>query len=314
MKKQWHSTLSISLFSVMLSWSQLSFADQTVEKTFDVKAGADLVVDTDIGSIHVETHSSSQITAKIEIEGLDDDEFSVRFNPSNGGLRIDGDKQSSDWGWGSRRVKFSLVVPKEFNVQLETAGGSISIDDLQGNVDVRTSGGSLTFGNIIGNIDGRTSGGSISVDGAEGDVRVRTSGGSLSLGDIKGTLHGRTSGGSISLGLVTGPADVATSGGSIRIKNAGGEVKARTSGGSVDVTFTQQPKGNSDISTSGGSITARLSKDIAVNLYARGRKVYSDFPVNGETEAKYKLRGPINGGGPELELQTSSGSVYIKED
>ncbi|NVK88290.1 MAG: DUF4097 family beta strand repeat protein [Gammaproteobacteria bacterium] len=308
MQSRWVSVL------LLVTGISVANADQTIEKSFPVTPGSLLKVATDTGSIQVSTHNKSVIEVKAEIDGFEADDFSVSFLPEGGGLTVTGNKRSTDWGWGSKRVKFSFVVPKTFDLTLDTSGGSINIDDLIGTVKVRTSGGSLSFGKIQGDIEGRTSGGSIEVSGSKGNVRVHTSGGSLTLGDIEGDLHGRTSGGSIRLGTVTGKADVATSGGSIRIENAGGEIKARTSGGSVDVYFTQQPQGDSEISTSGGSITARLDKSIAVNLYARGRKVYSDFPVNGETEAKYKLRGPINGGGPELELQTSSGSVYIRED
>ncbi|NVJ60171.1 MAG: hypothetical protein HWE27_07275 [Gammaproteobacteria bacterium] len=308
------STFTVLLASLFMAASPYVVADQTIDKTFNAKPNGLLHIDTDTGSINIESHQGNDIKVNIEIEGFDEGDFEIEFTQSDGGLKIEGDKKSSDWGWSSKRVRFEVSVPKQFNVKLETAGGSISVSDLTGQVDVRTSGGSLSFENIVGDINGRTSGGSIEVADTKGDVQVRTSGGSLSLGDIEGTLHARTSGGSITLGVVTGPADVATSGGSIRIREAGGSVVARTSGGSVDVTFTKQPKGDSDISTSGGSVTARLASDIAVNVYARGRKVFSDFEINGKTEAEYKLKGAINGGGPELELQTSSGSVYIRKD
>lgn len=311
-KWQKYSVLMITALLALLSTSV--WADREIEKSFDVEQGGLLELDTDMGSINVESHSSNRIKVSVEIEGWDEDEFEVSFKTTSNGLKIEGDKTGGNWGsWGSRRVRFDITVPQNFNLDMRTSGGSIRVDDLIGNVEVDTSGGSLRFGNIEGEIDGRTSGGSIRVEGAKGNVKVRTSGGSLSIGDIAGDIHGRTSGGSIRLGAVSGTADVATSGGSIRIEEVGGQVEAKTSGGSVELTLSKQPKGHSDISTSGGSITAYLADGIAVDLYARGRKVYSDFSVNGETSAKYKLKGPINGGGPELELQTSAGNVYIKK-
>ena len=311
---KWQKNSLLLIAACFALMSNSVWADREIEKNFEVEQGGMLELDTDMGSIEVETHQSNSIKVSIEIEGLDEDEFDVTFDETSNGLSIEGNKKDSNWGsWGSRRVRFDITVPKHYNLNLHTSGGSIRVDDLVGNAEVDTSGGSLSFGNIEGEIDGRTSGGSIRVEGAKGNVKVRTSGGSLSIGDIAGDIHGRTSGGSIRLGVVSGTADVATSGGSIRIEEVGGQVEAKTSGGSVELTLSKQPKGHSDISTSGGSITAFLAEGIAVDLYARGRKVYSDFEVNGETSAKYKLKGPINGGGPELELQTSAGNVYIKK-
>ncbi len=302
--------VSVSLLLGLVFSGQL-LAEEDIKKSFDMEPGGLLKLDTDIGSIEVNSHSKNRVDVQVEIDGLDADEFEVSFKQNGDKLVIKGDRKGG--GWGSRKVHFEITVPKEFNLDMRTAGGSIRVDDLKGEVLVNTSGGSLYFGNIEGQIDGHTSGGSVTVDGAKGNVEVRTSGGSLTLGDIDGDVYGRTSGGSIRLGAVSGETNIATSGGSIRIEDAGGKVKAKTSGGSVDITISRQPKGDSEIATSGGSITARLAEDIAVTLDARGQKVRSEFEVNGETSAKYKLKGPINGGGPELELHTSAGNVYIKK-
>jgi hypothetical protein len=300
-------------FTLGLLLSGLAWADSTINKQFDIAAGGTIKLTTELGSIEVNSHDKPKVQVEVEVEGFESDEFTVEFEQKGNALEIKGTRHGSSWGWGNRKVHFEITVPKAFNLDLRTSGGSIRVDDLKGEVNVYTSGGSLHFGNIEGSINGSTSGGSVTVDGAKGKVEVRTSGGSLNLGDIDGDVYGRTSGGSIRLGSVSGETNVATSGGSIRIDDAGGKVVAKTSGGSVDLTLSRQPKGDCEISTSGGSITARLAADIAVNLDARGNKVRSDFEVNGETQAKYKLKGPINGGGPELELHTSAGNIYIKK-
>lgn len=305
--------LGVLLSVLLLLFSSDLLADRTVTKSFDVKSGGLLELSTDYGSIEVTSHRASSIVVEVEIDGFDEDEFELQFEPNSGGLEIIGQGQSS-WSWGNRRVHFDIRVPEEYNLELSTRGGSIRVGDLKGQVAVRTSGGSLRFGDIEGDIKGHTSGGSISVQSCKGDVKVETSGGSLSIGDVSGDVHGRTSGGSISLESISGTANVATSGGSIKMGNVGGQVSAKTAGGSIKVAITKQPKGDSELSTSGGSIRVTLSPDIAVDLYARGRKVYSDFEVDGKTSAEYKLKGPINGGGPELELHTSSGNVYIEKD
>ena len=74
------------------------------------------------------------------------------------------------------------------------------------------------------------------------------------------------------------------------------------------------PTKDSKVKTSGGSITAYLAEDVAVTLSAKtsGGRVSSEFVVDGKT-TKRSIEGDINGGGPDLVLKTSGGSVRIKE-
>lgn len=141
-----------------------------------------------------------------------------------------------------------------------------------------------------------------------------TSGGSIDVADLIGNIAARTSGGSISVGDVDGDISLHTSGGSIRTEDIKGEIDAHTSGGSISVTFASQPQKDASLTTSGGSITARLPSDVAVNLDAStsGGRVKSEFDVSGHVK-KQRIRGRINGGGPEIKLHTSGGSVRVEK-
>ncbi len=308
--KRWLSVAALSAMAAVFNTSAMA---ENVEKSFDVAQGGKLTLDTDVGAINISTHGEDRVDVRVEIEGFDSDVFAVSFNHRGDSLTIEGDKQSHGSSWGRRSVKFEIVVPERYDLDLKTSGGSIRVANLTGRVDANTSGGSLRFGTIIGDIHGRTSGGSITVEGARGEVDIRTSGGSLKVGDVTGNVKGRTSGGSIDLGKVSGSADVKTSGGSISIEEVGGAVVGRTSGGSIKVTIAKQPQGATELRTSGGSVTAYLAEDIAVNVNARGDKIKSDFEIDGKRKAKRKLEGAVNGGGPELDLRTSAGTVTIKK-
>ena len=56
------------------------------------------------------------------------------------------------------KAHFVITVPANYNVELKTSGGSISVNDLKGQVNSETSGGSLKFGSILGPVNGRTLG------------------------------------------------------------------------------------------------------------------------------------------------------------
>ncbi|MGK0373551.1 MAG: hypothetical protein ACJA2E_000018 [Arenicella sp.] len=146
------------------------------------------------------------------------------------------------------------------------------------------------------------------------NVDLKTSGGSIELSSLNGKVEAYTSGGSIKLGQIRGDVDVKTSGGSIRVDNVAGTIKAHTSGGSISVKISQQPIGNSRLTTSGGSVTAYLDPSIAVDLIAStsGGRVSSEFAVDGSVK-KTRIEGKVNGGGPELVLKTSGGSVRVKK-
>ncbi len=205
-------------------------------------------------------------------------------------------------GWSRSRVniplKYEITIPEKFSVDLATAGGSIDLDDLDGEARVRTSGGSLRIGHVTGEVKGFTSGGSI---------RLKSSGASAEL---------HTSGGSITVGKIAGELKASTSGGSVSIDEVGGTVNVSTSGGSINATITRQPKRDCSLKTSGGGITVYVDRKLNLNIDASssGGGVKSDLPVTVRNwDSRRKLRGTLNGGGPELHLRSSGGTVRILE-
>ena len=144
------------------------------------------------------------------------------------------------------------------------------------------------------------------------NIKSRTGGGSFSLTSLQGDVDTYTSGGSIKLSKVIGNAKVKTSGGSIRVEEIEGNINAHTSGGSIKATLSKQLTEDSALTTSGGSVTVYLPSSVEIDLIAStsGGRVRSDFDVNG-TIKKKSIKGTINGGGPELKLRTSGGSVSI---
>ncbi|MGI9174149.1 MAG: M56 family metallopeptidase [Rhodothermales bacterium] len=274
--------------------------DEVVERTFEVSPGGTLNVRTDRGSIEVETVEADEVAVRVEIEARSDEDrqkFDLSFEQENNDVSVRGEVEGrGNWNGDRLRIKYIITVPSQYNVDLQTSGGSISVEDLEGEVVTQTSGGSLSFGMIRGNINGQTSGGSISLDGTSGDADVHTSGGSISLGKVAGTVKAHTSGGSIS------------------IDEVGGSIDAETSGGSITAAITEQPEGDCELRTSGGSITVRLADGIGVDVNAKtsAGRVTTEFDVPPRDKDEMdELEAPINGGGPRLHLRTSAGSVRI---
>ncbi|MEW5924924.1 MAG: DUF4097 family beta strand repeat-containing protein [Candidatus Zixiibacteriota bacterium] len=286
---------------------------KTWEESYDVGSGGTLYIESDLGSISIESNTGNkveiEVTAKLRTnsESKAEDileDFKLEFEQDGDDVSIFAEfKNRNIWSiWGSRgasiNLEFHVSVPKEYNLDLYTAGGSIEVDDLTGEVRVETSGGSLDFENINGIIEAKTSGGSITLAGCTGDVDVKTSGGSITIGEVKGDVQAHTSGGSI------------------RIDEVMGILNASTSGGSITAKIDGQPEDDCRLSTSGGSVTVYLNRNINIDIDAStsAGHVETDFPVTIRGKVrKSSLKGQVNEGGPELYLRTSAGNINILE-
>ncbi len=307
----------IAFFLVVFSSSfLLGSIEKTEKKTFDVEFGGKLFVDTDKGSISINTHSSETILVEVyfKVKTNDDElaeklinDFKIDYNNDGTDLEIIAEyKGSKSWlnnifggsKWNKLNVKFTITVPEKYNVDLNTSGGGITVGDLMGLVKANTSGGGLKFGNIQGDINGNTSGGGITVGECDGNITIKTSGGGIKIDKCKGKVYAKTSGGGIKVEEVYGPID------------------ASTSGGSVYASIMEQPREDCKLTTSGGGVTVKLAKDVNIYLDAKtsGGSVNTDFPITIKGKvSRSKLQGKINEGGPQLYLRSSGGSINIEE-
>lgn len=214
---------AVLLYFIVLHSTSLFAA--TFNKSFDVELGGQLRLETDTGSIKIATHDAATIELQIRTRDIEEEEFTYRFEQSGGDLTIIGEtSQNRNW-LKNHKVEFILVIPKTYNVKLDTSGGSLTVEDL------------------IGQLKATTSGGSINVQNIQGDVKLRTSGGSIKTGNISGNIKAHTSGGSINVSIdkqLTKNAKLTTSGGSITAHLASDiqvNIDAKTSGGRVKSDF-----------------------------------------------------------------------------
>lgn len=299
---------------------------EVIKRGFTVGDGGTLRLDGGYGNIKVVTGGSG-VAVEITRDARDRSaqkrmaEHKITFEQRGNDVLIHSDFERSNGSWfgwndDDYEVQWNIRVPDRYNVDVETSGGSIEIDEIDGTVDANTSGGSIRTGRLGGKSTLKTSGGSITVDGAAAELNAHTSGGSIDVGDIAGTAEVKTSGGSISLGRVSGEVLARTSGGDIKIEDAAGRVDASTSGGTIRAQISRQPAGDSRLTTSGGGVVVTLAPSIAVDLdaHASGGGVTSDVPITVQgTQDDDSLVGKINGGGPKLVLRSSGGGVRVRK-
>ena len=302
------------IFILILATAVYAEIEDTIEKSFSVRPGGTLTIDTKRGSIEVSGTSGNTVEVtvirEVKTSSRDSaqevlDKFPVTFEHRGDSVIITADtteKNNLKKFWNDLtkklRVRFIVKVPEIYHVDLRTSGGSIQVESLEGHILAKTSGGGLTFDHIIGDIRGNTSGGSIKIGDVDGDAQVDTSGGSITIDRARGQV------------------DAHTSGGSITVHEVMGTIQAKTSGGSVKAYISQQPESSCRLTTSGGSVSVTMPVDTKVDLDAHtsGGSVKTEFPITIQGELKRTaVKAKINGGGPELYLRTSGGSIYIKK-
>lgn len=286
-----------------------------ISRSFDVTPGGTLDVDADVGSIEVMPGADDKVVVEVDVSGRDADRLEVEFDQSADGVRVKARLKDRGHRYKnySLNARFRATVPGKYNVILDTAGGSIEVGDLDGEVRADTAGGSIVVGRVTGPVKADTAGGGIEIEASLKDVNADTAGGSIRLGEMHDRVRADTAGGSIRIDVSSGPVHASTSGGGISLRAASGPVDASTSGGSVDVSFVGQPDDDSELDTSGGSVTAVLADGLKFDIDARsGSRVKSDFDLEDARVEEDRLRGKLNGGGPRLRL-SSSGPVRIEK-
>lgn len=279
--------ISITIMTTVIGISKAhSENENIIQKTFSVAGGGTLFLDAAVGTVDIRTATTGTVAVKV-IPQLKTEEqqrllvnLVVDITQQQNDVRVTAKFRRETPDDERRQVKlhFEISVPQDYNLDLNTVG-PVTTCDLHGNVKVETAGGEIHVGNI---------GGALTVD---------------------------SSGGSLTAGSVGGPSKVVTLGGPVSFKQVLDSVQAETGGGDFTAYLSQQPRSDSNVSTSGGGIEMRLAQNVGVDLDARttSGRVNTDDPALIERHAKLNvLQTNINGGGPKLVLRAAAGSIYLR--
>ena len=304
--------------------------EENIHETRAAKPGGTLVVEVDFGSIEVIPGENDKVVldAHRKIQASSKEKEQEYFAAAPITITTEGDKVivraiakhesigRQLWKMMGRtrtEARYKLRVPANFETDLETSGGNVSVSGLTGNLKADTSGGDLNFTGIQGEINGDTSGGDIVAKDCNGATTLDTSGGRIEVTGGRGKLSVDTSGGNVTVLNRVGDTKVESSGGKLRLGHISGKLTAATSGGSVSAILPSPVGGDVRLETSGGSITVVTPPNAALTIDAEtsAGSVRSDLPVANMKRDDDSLRGTINGGGTKLVLRSSAGSINI---
>jgi DUF4097 and DUF4098 domain-containing protein YvlB len=285
------------ILSLSLAASVSLAAQQSFDKRFNARPGGHLTLDTDLGSVAIVGRDTDEVV--IHADMSDSHHLEITATQNSSGVTVTGRLTRRSWldwlDFTATHVQFTIDVPRDYPVQVQTSGGSIDVRNLTASAEGRTSGGGIRIRNVVGSINVHTSGGSISAERLNGPTELQTSSGSIDIVDSTGDLDARTSGGSIDL------------------KSIAGRVTAVTSGGSIDAEV--HTNRGVFLKSSGGTITLLLPENVRASIDAQtsGGGAHSQLPLSStELAERSHLRGAINGGGEPIFLRTAGGSIHVE--
>lgn len=295
------------------------------EKTLTVTGPVDLTVQAGSGGITIRPGASSEVKVTGHIRareswrnrGLSAEEKVKRLEQQppveQGGNTIKVGEISDSNLRDNVSISYEIVAPASTRIRSRSGSGSQEIGDFTGPVDASDGSGRITIGKIAERVSARTGSGSIRIE-SSGPLHVETGSGSIRAAAANGSIEATAGSGSIEIGQ-TGPGavDVSTGSGRITIRGAQGSVKASTGSGSISADG--MVAGDWNLNTSSGTVSLTLPPDAAFDLDARtsSGSVESDHPITmaGSIDRRH-LQGKVRGGGPRLDLRSSSGSIRIR--
>jgi len=233
--------------------------EQVFDKVYDVHPGALISLDNTNGAVIVRAAADNRvhIHAVKHVESFHSDTLRTAMNdlrievkPEGGGLKIltKYPKQSEGFlSWlagdnANASVSYTLDVPRESNLDVETVNGHIEVADVAGSMKLDTTNGRIEVARCRGAIDAETTNGGIhaellSVAGGR-PMHFETTNGRISVRvprNLAASIDAATTNGGISTELPV--ASTSTHRHSLRgTMNGGGpELKLRTTNGPIEI-------------------------------------------------------------------------------
>jgi hypothetical protein len=256
--------LSVVLM-LLASATSAATLTQTIDKTFDVRPGADVVLTNVNGRVTVQAWDQSRVrvVAVKKVDASRDElqramnDLRVELQPRDGGLVIttrypkehDGPSSLFDWILGDdidAQVTYDISVPRSMNVNVENTNGGIRLTEVAGKHELDTTNGRIEVMRCAGSLDASTTNGSIHAElvrvAKDQPMRFETTNGRIEVTvppDFRAEIDASTTNGSIDTDLPVATKRVSSNslrgtinggGTSLRMRTTNGGIALRTAG------------------------------------------------------------------------------------
>jgi len=323
---RWHratiSLLAAAALAVLAALPAAASEDGHFDRTLTVSGAVSLEVETGSGSITVRTGDSS----RVEVHGsihvsqsfFGDAKSRVAQIEQNPPIQQEGNSiiigRSDDHElFNNISISYEIVTPKDTKLRATSGSGGVKIDGVAGPVDTTSGSGGLQVSSIGGDVRAHTGSGGIDLENVQGIAHVATGSGSIRAMGIAGAVNASTGSGDVHVQqTAAGDVEVTSGSGSITLENVKGGAHVRSGSGTIHATG--EPLGDWSLQTGSGALNVKMPGDAKFNLtaFSGSGSIHTARNIEvSEMNSRHELRGKVNGGGPNVDLRTSSGSIQI---
>ncbi len=231
-------------------------------------------------------------------------------------------------------MELSLLVPKELEVAVSTARGSITVVDMESSVKASTSSGEVDLRNIGGNVEVSVSSGEIEVVNISGDAFLKAASGTIIAKNVDGDIKSDVTSGKMKLLQLRGNLECSIGYGSVIVEGVGGveyrginadanlvdvrgSVDASTASGDICIRATPEGDMNYKITASSGDISLRFLAVVeggyVLKVGTTSGAISVDLPLDLKKVARNSIYGTVRDGKAKVFLETASGDITVEE-
>jgi hypothetical protein len=121
--------------------------------------------------------------------------------------------------------------------------------------------------------------------------------------------------GAIEVTDMSGEMRLDTTNGAVKAVGISGVTRASTTNGGVSLDFDSVPEGGVTAETTNGAVVVTIPRDAKARINARvsnGGIAADGLSLSVSEQSRRRLDATVNGGGPELRLETTNGGVRIR--
>lgn len=266
---------------------------------FAVSGSPTVTLDTFDGAIEVHSWDRNEVEVVVDKQAQDDALLGrIVVEPSQDGnrvtLRVRGPANASRSGVVigvslSPRANLRVALPKTATLELKSADGTISVEDVAGVMALQSGDGAIVGTRLTGDIRARTDDGSIRLREITGKIDVETLDGNITVNGTLTHLRAKTGDGSVRIGAETGSA-------------LADDWLVETGDGSVELRLPRGAAMNVDASTSDGVIRSSYP-GLTVPERSADERARDD---------RRELKATLGSGGHTLRVRTGDGTIRFE--
>jgi hypothetical protein len=310
---------SIFAIAMLMVVTVASAQDKTKNNTFrNIK---NLRLSTASGDITIKKSTNGETKVNVRYT-YDDNNFQIIMEEADGKLTLE---EKFERGSYSGSSYWTLEVPDNVTMKLNTGSGDLVINTLTANIKSNSGSGNIELTAVKGELDFNTGSGDVELENMDGQLDLNTGSGNITLRNSKGSYDLNAGSGDIRFEKVSGDFQVNTGSGDIKANNvtiAGGS-KFNTGSGNATVSLDAELK--SSISINSGSGDSKLqfngtpiSGDIVMTANERSGDIVAPFKFDkeeviddGGNQKRLRKSAKIGNSNISIRVGTGSGTAEI---